>query len=1052
MGNLKPEPGEGGKIRRGKKKIFRISAIALAAVLFLVIACSLFVYFHKSTLKSFLEKTLSKKAGLTVVIGRLNYRLFPLRVEAESVKVVFVNKPGRADVRIGRAEASGSLWRLINNQKPFFDSLTVSGLNIEFAEHPNAPPSGPVSIRDLARMVSGNLEYVSDLVVKDASLHLSLPGEGMDLSATGVNLKAAATDKTTIGLIVTRLDFRSDKPKVTLAAGLRCEATWPRTEPFSLEGTLDLTDSSISLPEKQWEGPSFSLKTGFLAGERSVVVSAFTLDIPDLVALSGSGLAELGQNAVVTISSKLNIKNLERAKKTFAPFLPPDLPAFSLDGSAQWEGDLRRETASGAAKIYVNGALHLPPAHFIMKQGSLSVDQVLLAELHFQDEPAGLRVNGFIEGRQGRLLAGSFQAGGFSFRLPVEIEGSRVNIPSLKAQVQELVLSAGNRKLKLDDISISGNTKLDYLHQAVKINSLAVDVPRLGSFGLTGEVGLNPQRQVNLSLSSRNLDIGNILKFFPAFVPETMKAWKPGGQLDLSLTIRNGPSDPRRYRVKGTGDLSKVAFQDSSGAIVSEGLDPRLRFEADILSFDKAIPFSLELNLAKGESLWKDAYFNWQSGPVRLELKGTLDLQFRQVRDAAAAVFFPPLGEVRAGGSLGFGPKPHFDFHLAAPSIDLASLNAFLGKMRPGQPSTWEVQGKAEAEVDIRLDTSFKVRGKVQVREAAARQKDGSLGLAGIDADFPFSFSHGVPPGDEKTDDSLAPGYILIQEIKTPVVVLKALRLDFYSTKNLFLFFPIEIGLWGSRLELGQFVLAINPVSRGIRGVSNLTLTGLDFSKLPINSESFKLAGWASIPTSELEIRPGEFRLRGRLLADIFGGRLTMNDIRVTDVFSAGRKIVFQAEISGLDLGKLTASVPFGEVTGIVDVSIRDFVLSYGQPENFLLSIISVPRKGVSRKFSLKAVNNLSVISSDGPSTALSNNVLTKLVHSFSYSRIGIACSLKNDVFTLQGTIVEGRIQYLVRRSTFFGIDVVNGNPVNKISFKDMIGRMKRVGRSQEKK
>jgi len=37
------------------------------------------------------------------VIGRLNYRIFPLRVEAESVNVVFADRPGRADVRIGRS-------------------------------------------------------------------------------------------------------------------------------------------------------------------------------------------------------------------------------------------------------------------------------------------------------------------------------------------------------------------------------------------------------------------------------------------------------------------------------------------------------------------------------------------------------------------------------------------------------------------------------------------------------------------------------------------------------------------------------------------------------------------------------------------------------------------------------------------------------------------------------------------------------------------------------------------------------------------------------------
>ena len=116
------------------------------------------------------------------------------------------------------------------------------------------------------------------------------------------------------------------------------------------------------------------------------------------------------------------------------------------------------------------------------------------------------------------------------------------------------------------------------------------------------------------------------------------------------------------------------------------------------------------------------------------------------------------------------------------------------------------------------------------------------------------------------------------------------------------------------------------------------------------------------------------------------------------------------------------------------------------------MTVTSVARKGVSRKFSLKAVDNLSVIRSGGPSAAPSSSFFTKLVHSFNYSRIGIACSLRNDVFHLQGTVIEGGIQYLVRRATFFGIDVVNAKPVNTISFKDMLGRLERVGQSQEKK
>jgi hypothetical protein len=1042
------------------KRVLRTGGIVLASVLLAVIGFSLYVYFHKPALRSYIEKTLSKKPGLTVTIGRLNYRLFPLRVEADSVKVVFVNVLGRADVLVSRMEAAGSLQRIIKDQKPYLDSLTVSGLKLEFAEDPNAPPSGPINIRDLTRMVSGYLQYISDLTVRDSALHLGLPVEGMDLAAAGFDLRASSADKTALGLTVSRLDFRNSKPAASLSAGLHCDAAWLRSDLFRLEGRLDLAASSLSLPEKKWQGTGFGLKAGFWADEKNVAVDAFGLDIAGLASVSGSGRAELGKNRLITVVSKLEVKNIDLAKRTFAPFLPPGWPAFSVAGRLQWEGDVRQEMTAGGARISVNGTLSLPPARLTMKQSGFSVDQTLQAELHLEGEPDRLRIRGSVQGSRGEIAGSSFRAGGVSFLLPVAIDGNRLILSAFKAQAKELVLPAGTQKLKLDGLSIAGRAGLDYVDRSAEIDSLAVDIPRLGAFTLSGKLGSGSGRQVALSFHGRDLDVSAILKYFSAFVPETLTAWHPAGVADLSLDIRNVPRDRDRYQVKGTVDISKTAFQNSSGSIVSEGLEPRLRFEAEIPGpgAPKAgvssglIPFSLELEMAKGESLWKDAYFSWQGEPVRLGLKGRFDPGAAEVRDAEAALSFAPLGELQAGGSVSLGPKPRLHFHLAAPAVDLARLNAFLGKMRAAQPSALEVQGKATAEADIRSGTAIDVRGKVRVRDAAAKNKDGSLVLAGIDLDLPFSVSSGVRPGDENDDYSLVSGSIRVREVKTPAAKLDPIRVDFLAARNLFLFYPVEIGLWGARLELGQSILSLFPASLALRGVSMLTLSDLDLSKLPFNSESFKLSGKASIPESGLEITSREFRLNGRLVADIFGGRVTLDGLRVTDVFSPGRRIMLQAEVTGLDLGQLTDAVPFGDVTGIVDVSLRNLALSYDQPESFAMTIRSVPRKGISRKFSLKAVDNLSVISSGGQAAAPSNSFLTKFVHSFNYRQIGIACSLKNDVFTLQGTIVEGGVQYLVRRATFFGIDVVNGKPVNKISFKDMLGRLERVAKSQEKK
>jgi hypothetical protein len=57
---------------------------------------------------------------------------------------------------------------------------------------------------------------------------------------------------------------------------------------------------------------------------------------------------------------------------------------------------------------------------------------------------------------------------------------------------------------------------------------------------------------------------------------------------------------------------------------------------------------------------------------------------------------------------------------------------------------------------------------------------------------------------------------------------------------------------------------------------------------------------------------------------------------------------------------------------------------------------------------------------------------------------------LRNDQFSVNGTIHDGGKEYLVRRGLLRGVDVVNQNPNNVISFRDMAERIKRLSRSPE--
>jgi hypothetical protein len=81
--------------------------------------------------------------------------------------------------------------------------------------------------------------------------------------------------------------------------------------------------------------------------------------------------------------------------------------------------------------------------------------------------------------------------------------------------------------------------------------------------------------------------------------------------------------------------------------------------------------------------------------------------------------------------------------------------------------------------------------------------------------------------------------------------------------------------------------------------------------------------------------------------------------------------------------------------------------------------------------------------------TVLSSGI-NRFFSEYPYSRIGIHCTLENDTFVLRGTIREGGREFLIRRAFLRGIDIVNQNPDNSISFRDMRERVGRIFKPRE--
>jgi hypothetical protein len=135
--------------------------------------------------------------------------------------------------------------------------------------------------------------------------------------------------------------------------------------------------------------------------------------------------------------------------------------------------------------------------------------------------------------------------------------------------------------------------------------------------------------------------------------------------------------------------------------------------------------------------------------------------------------------------------------------------------------------------------------------------------------------------------------------------------------------------------------------------------------------------------------------------------------------------------------------------TGIPKGQLRDVEMAYGQPQKFNLLLETVQKKGIPQKISVKAAENIAQIGAGQSPFMGVAGAFASFFKKFPYEKIGIRASLENDVFTVNGTIKEGGTEYLGKRGSFSGVNVVNQNPDNRISFKDMVKRIKRIGATE---
>ena len=803
------------------------------------------------------------------------------------------------------------------------------------------------------------------------------------------------------------------------------------------EITLALTQGRVSLrPQATTTLDPILLNaaaSSTLAG-REPRLEVRRLDIGGMLLAKG----RLGGSTLETMSGTLDgeIPRVERVKTIFAPLLPDSLAGMDLTGRLPFA---IRLSARGTESLM---ALELLPGdlHYSWPGAGLGcrVEGSLLAEGPF---PGWLRgkasLSGGIKGT-GHLEHAPLAVRMFHFDTPLAGEIDAPTLLGWKLSIGPGEVFFDGRPLPLGGMALRGSLRaLDnsYLLESVEIRSES-----LGR--MTGELRLG-ERNAGGRLDGAGLPADNLVKLARAVSGRNWESWSPTGEIDIAARLEPvlGGS-----RVAATATLGKIGFSSPAGDVLGQNLAGRVELEAMLTRQPRV---EADLILRQGEALWGTVYVDLTKDPLDLHAGGTRAGP-EEYRDLALE-----------GGLAGFGRltvkgKARHAAGLWRHQGRLSLIDARLGPIfrtflrDPLAASRRELAGltmEGTAEVDLSFTGAGQaadLAGSLRVRSGDLRRGTEPPLLSGLAIDLPIAYSLGAEnPGRPRPSDAKNWGWLRLKTLRLADQDLGPLEMPAVLVPNrLYLGGGIDLSLFGAGLSLRK-IQVDEPLSRsfGIRMAAELD--GLDLAR--VAGEKGMLEGHLGGLLDPVAIGSKRMTAAGELTGDLFGGRLDIRNLTVERPFSAGREIGADIHVGMMDLERFSEALGIGRITGRISGSIEGLRIAYGQPVAFFLRMESVPTKGVDQSVSLKAVNSISLVSTGSGLSGMGASLMTKFFKEFSYARIGFESSLKNDVFTVRGTIHEDGVEYLVKRPLFGGINVVNRNPDNRIGFSDMVERAKRA-------
>jgi hypothetical protein len=1061
--------------------VLSVTSILLGTCL---VGLILYCYYHPSKIKGLVESSISASTGALCTIDDLSYAITPLKLEAKGILL----KPGENQrgfhLEIPALTAEAKLIGSFGHKSLSFKVFKISGFSMRVDRE--ATLSTGRSEKATPSFFGGVLRrFAGFLLFKEVRVEAAEIGEG-----TFVFESADQTVRLT-GI------------RATLAAGqaldmtLKVQTAWPlKKMRFESSNVHIETDAALSLvtPEVKGlleireaviEGPDFSVKSvaleargaydhlhkrlvfnpldcrlegarftpeadetdgkkillglqftteGFLdLNENRLDLSHFGLDVKDVFQLAGGLTGGFGPEQAIHLQGIRGHVVPGEALRILSDWTGEKLPAFAsaadvtgiLDQAKwQWQGDFTVDWSENRFAFTQKGMdVEGTVSGSIRAEGTFP-DLDVAAELRVHDATfsgEGLTVRPC---RAGLAVAGKYPG--------YRVHEFTASMPEVDLPLGENTVQIKNVEVDLGKGDVNAEKRSIHFPRGEFTSSLLKNLKL--SAGLEGE-------QAIVSLKGENINLMPSLVALNLLPPDL--TFRGDESLHLEALVHGKTS----CSITGGLDLRNLGFQNPDSSYVGEGIVAAVKADAEINLTKGRTTAKTRIVVDEGEVLWDKFYADFRKNAFSGVCEGAYDGTGKTLKLSTVKLQMKDIVALDGEGRIiDTGQTPRVDLAFRIKQTPLRPVfNVFLVEpFRAETPllSSIEVDGSVSGALKLKGSrTDWTARGNCRWVAGALSSEDSGFSIEGVDLDFPVWLRAGQ--GD--IAQTVATGALAIQSMRVPLLPEQAIHISLDALPNqLVAGLSTHLKIPGGELEVGPVAFR-DMLTTGRSIETSLTMDGVQIEPLLSGILAQPIQGVIEGTLAPIRLEGETLRSEGQIRAEVLNGEVFLSGIGVSGIFSPGPVFKMNARWDNLSLAELTSGTAFGKIEGVLQGHINGLEIAYGQPQAFDLLLETTKKKGVDQKISVKAVDNISQLGGGQSPFIGVAGAFAAIFKEFPYEKIGIRALLENDVFRINGTVKEGGKEYLVKRGGFSGVNVVNQNPDNRVRFKDMVKRIKRV-------